>query len=115
MQKRVLVRCEVIFISPGYSRKPGVGIRFHFTDFADRDIAGQKAVEIPDQVFFIETFSRKIKMCHHFPGMHAGVGSARPCHFKRLTQNDRKSILQNLLHTNTVGLYLPTHVILPVV
>ena len=56
-----------------------------------------------------------IKVGNHLQSMHTGISAPCTSHRHILTQERGKSLLEALLHRDTIGLYLPTMIVGPIV
>lgn len=77
------------------------------------DIRRQQAVELVRQPPSVNPSHRvigilEIEMSHHHPGVYSGIRPSRSCDGHGLPQEGGQGFLQHLLHTDTVGLNLPT-------
>ena len=83
-----------------------MGLRPNGTDAVYGDVGRQQAVQFVGQQHGVHG-SIGIEMRHHQRGMHPGIGTPRPHHVHLATQQGGEGAHQALLHTQTVGLYLP--------
>ena len=91
----------------------GMCIGYHRHRLVNGDIRRQQAVELVRQPPSVNPSHRvigilEIEMSHHHPGVYSGIRPSRSCDGHGLPQEGGQGFLQHLLHTDTVGLNLPT-------
>ena len=95
----------IIVVGSSFGTVPGVHVRPNPLDALDGDVMWQKAVELIGQLLAVEFLG--IEMSHHVPGMYARVGASRAGDVDRVSQDGGQGVLDDTLHGDALGLYLP--------
>ncbi len=106
----ILLRADVVFVGAAFRIEAGVQVGCYFEKVEDDNIFGQEVVKFEGQLlaFFRREVRIRVEVGVVGTGMHASVCTpATRDGYARLTQQQRETILQRLLHRRVVRLYLP--------
>ena len=102
----VLLQMDEIVVGATGGREAGVHVFVHRFDAMNGNIRGKQLVQLVTELVGVEG-SGMVEMRHHAGGVYACVRTSRAHHLHGPTQQDGQRLLQCLLHTGAVGLYLP--------
>ena len=89
-------------------RKPCMSIGLHRHNLVDGDVGRQELVEAASPRAGRIKGGFRVEVCHHQTGVHSSVCPSCSRHFDGFAQQGGECLAEHLLHTDTVGLNLPT-------